>query len=159
MKENINNINYLVNRKEEIIKLNESIKKLNEKKKKLDNIRMDCNDIVLVKVSEFNGDDYEDKYYCLLCEKNIDNDIDITKKNIVDFSNFNYDKGLLNTEDKIDIAFELYKNLKINKPNNSDNEIVYIINQMIDEVDGLVKEKVARKSLERIGWGLKKRIV
>ena len=156
------NIEDLVKSKNEIIKLKEEIKKLASKKAMKENeitgIRQRCNDSILVKISTNgvdNNDNYE--YYCLFCEKKIDNFVNDGKQAVIDFSGFLYDDGNLTVLDKLDISFELYHESKKSYPLVSDEAIVSTINFSIRELDEVVKEKVMRKLFESLGVFSKRR--
>lgn len=159
-----NNIKDLIKLKKEIIKLNEELKKLASKiamkEKRINNIRLECDDGVLVKLSdEYNNDNNNNyEYYCLFCEKKIDNFVNNGNQAVIDFSCFTLDECNLTISDKIDISFELYLSLKKANPLIPDEKIVNAINISIKEVDETVQEKVMRKLFESLGVFSRRRV-
>ena len=161
-----NNFQELLFMKQEIIKLSDDLKRIkeekNRKEQRIDDIRTACSDAFLVKITETCGDVKEINYYCLLCEKKVSSDLEFVNQDeryVVDFSDFTYDEGNLTITNKLEIVFELIKDIKESNPKTSNEEVVNYVNESIKIEDDIVKEKVMRKLLESLSVFPKRKVL
>lgn len=155
MKKN-SNIIELITIKDEISSLNKEISNLEKKKQKcIDHLYVlssKCNNDVMVKVVDSKSETQEAEFYCMLCGKKIKEEtiLDLDNLKIIDFSTLTYDRGFLSFKDKIEIAFDLFINIKQNNLSLTDMDVINIINDQIKNVDENIQNKVLRKLFDNL---------
>lgn len=137
------NVDLLKKERNDVLKLYKQMKKLTEQKsaldKKMEKITKKCDHRIVVQTrNEMSDNDYyvDKEVRCLLCNKQFSSiyDVDFDDKfdNIIHFENMD-----VSSTEKIELAFNMFCEIKEENPELSDSEIV-------DKINNSSKQKVKK---------------